>query len=92
MSATFQINFSVKIKEEMEVTVRVGSRELFFVVFFCLFVFNMGEFTAWMKTDKNDPEEKRQMMFQEKERMVIAQMFLDRNKEMGSSTRTSCWL
>lgn len=42
-----------------------------------------------MKTDKNDPEEKRKMMFQEKERMVIAQMFLNRNKEMGSSTRTS---
>ena len=60
--------------------------------FVCLFVFNMGEFTAWMKADKNDPEEKRKMMFQEEERMVIAQMFLSRNKEMGSSTWTSYWL
>ena len=36
MSATFQMNFAVKTKEEMEVTVRVGSREFF--VLFCLFV------------------------------------------------------
>ena len=41
--------------------------------------------------DKNDPEERRKMMFQEKERMPTAQMFLNRSKKMGSSTWTSYW-
>lgn len=45
---------------------------------------------VWMNADKNDPEERRRMMFQEKERVATAQMFLKRSK-MGSSTQTSYW-
>ena len=52
---------------------------------------NMDEFMVWMNADKNDPEERRKMMFQEKERMATAQMFLNSSKKMGSSTWTSYW-
>lgn len=81
--ATLQTSFAVKAKGEMEVTVRgVGSREIS--------VLNMGEVTAWMNADINDPEERRKM-FQEKERVFLVQVFLTRRDEMGSSTWTEVW-
>lgn len=50
----------------------------------------MGEVTAWMNADINDPEERRKM-FQEKERVFLVQVFLTRRDEMGSSTWTEVW-
>ena len=58
---------------------RSGSGRYFFFL-------NMGEITACMNADKNDPEEKRKRTLQEKERIVTGEMVFNSCKELGSST------
>lgn len=43
------------------------------------FPLNTEESMVWVSADKNDPEERRKMMFQEKEWMATAQMSLNRS-------------